>query len=58
VEQLVPIREVAQVLGLSVSWVEKAVVKHGLPSYKIGGSRKFRLSEVETWLAEHREGAP
>lgn len=56
-EQLVPIREVAQVLGLSVSWVEKAIRKHGLPSYKIGGTRKFRLSEVEAWLLEHREAA-
>jgi excisionase family DNA binding protein len=56
VEQLVPIRKVAETLGVSVAWVEKARAKYGLPSYKVGGLRKYRLTEVEAWLVEHREG--
>lgn len=50
-EPYVTIREVAAHLGMSVSWVEKAVVR-GLPSHKLGRARRFRLSEVEQWLAQ------
>lgn len=51
-EPLVRIDEVAAELSMSVSWVEKQAKKElddpgtGLPSYKVGGARRLRMSEV------------
>jgi hypothetical protein len=33
-------------------WIEYRM-KEGMPSWKIAGKIKFRLSEVETWLIEN-----
>jgi hypothetical protein len=30
----------------------------GLPSYKIGGTRRSDPDELRGWIAEHREGEP
>jgi excisionase family DNA binding protein len=43
-------REVADYLGLRENWVYDHAMTGELPSYKIGGSRRFRRSEVERWL--------
>lgn len=51
-EPLVDKHAVASVLGKSVSWVEKRCADRTLPSYRVGGQRKFRLSEIEAWLKE------
>ncbi|GIU94225.1 MAG: hypothetical protein KatS3mg012_0682 [Gaiellaceae bacterium] len=48
--------DVALVLGVSTDWVyEKAVSGH-MPSYKFGGHRRFRVSEVEVWASLHATG--
>jgi excisionase family DNA binding protein len=61
--QVVPIRrraswepwlskqQLAAHLGYSTRWVELRV-REGLPSRKMGGRRRFRLSAVEDWLEE------
>ena len=44
-------RELADYLGRSTRWVE-LMVRQGMPSQMIGGRRGFRVTEVETWIAE------
>lgn len=56
VEQLVTKRQVAEYLGRSTRWVELRV-REGMPSEPPTTRfprRRFRLSEVETWLAAGR----
>jgi excisionase family DNA binding protein len=61
VEGLVGVRDVAELIGRSVSWVYHAVESGVLPHYKLGASRfapiRFRLSEVEEWLQAQRAPA-
>ena len=53
-EPLIDKHTLSRMLGLSVSWCEKAHRREGMPSYRVGGRRLFRLSEVEQWLKERR----
>jgi excisionase family DNA binding protein len=32
-------------------------IKTGLPSYKVGGSRRFKLEEVKQWATQRTKGA-
>lgn len=54
IEPLLSVNEVAKLLGFSVSWVNKATAKGGIPSYKIVGSRRYRISEVEAWIESRK----
>jgi excisionase family DNA binding protein len=53
-ERLLTSRELADLLafapGTIVDWFEAGK----LPGFRIGGRLRFRLSEVEAWLEEHR----
>ena len=51
-------REVADFLGLHENWVYDRAVAGDLPSYKIGGTRRFRQAEIEDWLAAQRQPSP
>lgn len=46
-------RELANHLHFSTRWVEYRV-REGMPSQRMGGRLRFRLSEVESWLAQRR----
>ncbi len=52
-EPYVSKRQLANYLSCSESTVKNRM-RDGLPSYMIGGQRRFRLSEVESWLRERR----
>lgn len=62
-EPFVTVDEVAAELSMSVSWVEKQVKKElddpgtGLPSYKVGGARRLRMSEVWERVERTRDDA-
>lgn len=43
-------RGAANHLGVSVSWVEKQAARSGLPSYLVGGMRRYRASELDQWV--------
>jgi excisionase family DNA binding protein len=47
-------RQVAEFLGLHENWVYDRAVSGDLPSYKLGGTRRFRRDELEAWLAAQR----
>jgi excisionase family DNA binding protein len=55
-DRLLTARELGELLGFSpatiVDWTEAGK----LPAFKIGGRLRFRLSEVEVWLEDHRQG--
>lgn len=53
-DRLVTARELATELGFKpgtiVDWFEAGEI----PGFKIGGRLRFRLSEVEAWMEQHR----
>ncbi|MGC4966040.1 helix-turn-helix domain-containing protein [Streptomyces globisporus] len=42
--------ELAEYLGKKPAWIYNNHRMLGLPSRKVGGSLRFRLSEVDRWL--------
>jgi excisionase family DNA binding protein len=54
-ESMMTVREVAELLGVHENWVYDQAASGTLPSYKIGGTRRFIREEVLNWIAEHRE---
>ena len=50
VEPMMTARQVADVLGVHENWVYDQAARGELPSYKIGGARRFRAHELEAWL--------
>ena len=48
-------RQVAELLGVHENWVYDQAARGVLPSYKIGGARRFDRDEVRRWIAEHRQ---
>jgi excisionase family DNA binding protein len=40
------------------SWWYAAAESGRIPSYKIGKYRKFKLSEIDAWIAAQRQGPP
>jgi excisionase family DNA binding protein len=49
-EKLVTAAEVAELLSVHQNYVYELAGHGELPSYKFGGNRRFRWSEVESWL--------
>ena len=53
-ESMMTARQVAELLGVHENWVYDQAASGVLPSYKIGGVRRFDAEELHTWIAEHR----
>ncbi len=56
IEPWVSAEDLALVLAVSTDWVYEKAASGNLPSYKFGGHRRFRVSEVEDWACEHASG--
>jgi excisionase family DNA binding protein len=54
-ESMMTARQVAELLGVHENWVYDQAANGELPSYKIGGTRRFDRDEVRGWIAQHRE---
>jgi excisionase family DNA binding protein len=54
-ESMMTARQVAELLGVHENWVYDQAVAGDLPSYKLGGSRRFDPEELRGWIAAHRE---
>ena len=54
-ESMMTVRQVAELLGVHENWVYDQAANGELPSYKIGGTRRFDPDELRGWIAEHRE---
>ena len=57
-ESMMTARQVAELLGVHENWVYDQAASGDLPSYKIGGTRRFDRDELRGWIAEHREPVP
>jgi excisionase family DNA binding protein len=55
-ERLMTVGEVASYLCCSVSTVRRLVRRGKVPHYRLGQMGRFRRSEVDAWLAIHRDG--
>jgi excisionase family DNA binding protein len=53
-ESMMTVREVAELLGVHENWVYDRAASGDLPSYKIGGLRRFIRDEVLGWIAALR----
>ena len=49
-ERLLTAKEVAARLGVHTNYIYSRAVAGELPSYRFGGNRRFRWSEIEAWL--------
>jgi excisionase family DNA binding protein len=54
-ESMMTVRQVAELLGVHENWVYDQAASGELPSYKIGGTRRFDRDELRGWIAGHRE---
>jgi excisionase family DNA binding protein len=54
-ESMMTARQVAELLGVHENWVYDQAASGELPSYKIGGTRRFDRDELRGWIAQHRE---
>jgi excisionase family DNA binding protein len=54
-ESMMTARQVAELLGVHENWVYDQAASGDLPSYKIGGTRRFDPDELRGWIAQHRE---
>jgi excisionase family DNA binding protein len=54
-ESMMTVRQVAELLGVHENWVYDQAASGELPSYKLGGTRRFDPDELRSWIAEHRE---
>jgi excisionase family DNA binding protein len=56
IEPWLGVDDLAHVLGVSTDWVYEKAAAGELPSYKFGGHRRFRVSEVEDWASRRAHG--
>lgn len=57
---LLNVQELAEYLGVTVNWCYEHSSGNRLPqipSFKLGKYRRFRLDEIERWLAQGAQGA-
>ena len=55
-EPLVTTRQLAELWCQTPRWVLRMAKEQGLPHYELGGALRYRVSEVEAWLQQHRGG--
>jgi excisionase family DNA binding protein len=54
-ENLLTAHQLAEKLQVSADWIYDQASSGGMPSYRLGTIRRFRMSEIEDWLQRHRE---
>src|SRR5262249_1169819 len=54
--ELLTARQVAELLSVHENYVYQLATSGNLPSYKIGGNRRFAKEEVNLWLESQRWG--
>ena len=54
-ESMMTVRQVAELRGVHENWVYDQAANGELPSYKLGGTRRFDPDELRGWITEHRE---
>jgi excisionase family DNA binding protein len=57
-ESMMTACQVAELIGVHENWVYDQAASGELPSYKIGGTRRFDRDEINGYIADHREPGP
>lgn len=55
-EQILTIREVADFLKLTEKTAYRLAAEGKLPGFKVGGSWRFKQSDIDTWIEESKAG--
>ncbi len=53
-EQIMTLKEVAEYLKLTEKTAYRLAAKKKLPGFKVGGSWRFKMSDLETWIEEQK----
>lgn len=56
-ERMLTVQQLAAILGVHPNWVYARANSGELPSYKVGGARRFLASEVAAWLQARHDDA-
>ena len=54
-DDILTIREVAEFLKLTEKTAYRLVSEDKLPGFKVGGSWRFRKSEIDQWIRQQRK---
>ncbi len=55
-ERWVDVDEVAAHLGVAKDSVYRWIEERGLPAHRVGRLFRFKLSEIDTWVRQGKEG--
>jgi len=55
-EQILTIKEVADFLKLTEKTAYRLVAEGKLPGFKVGGSWRFKQSDIDAWIEESKAG--
>jgi excisionase family DNA binding protein len=55
-KQLYNTREMIEYLHISYPTLYKWVREEGLPGFKLGGSLRFKITEVDEWMTARKMG--
>lgn len=53
-EPMIDVDQLAAQTGMSKPFIMKARYHYNLPHYKLGGTLRFRLSEVAEWVKQRK----
>ncbi len=54
-DEILTIRELASYLKIAEKTAYRFVSEGRIPGFKVGGSWRFRRSEIERWIAEQEQ---
>ena len=54
-DRLLDAHEIAELLNVKESWVREATRDGRLPHLKLGRYRRYRLSDIQSWLDEQAQ---
>ncbi|HCR98064.1 MULTISPECIES: methylation-associated defense system helix-turn-helix domain-containing protein MAD1 [Oceanospirillales] len=55
-EQILTIKEVADFLKLTEKTAYRLAAEGKLPGFKVGGSWRFKQSDIDAWIEESKAG--
>lgn len=55
VDEILTIKELASYLKIAEKTAYRFVSEGRIPGFKVGGSWRFRRSEIERWIAEQEQ---
>ena len=48
------VKELMKFLDVSESWIMRRIKTKEIPSYKIGGKRRFKKEEIDQWIESQK----